>query len=318
MPPVASNLVSLAPRTALVSAQRERAFAALPGQGPAMRWPGGARLAVCIMPIVDGPSALHSNGSGARTEPSDALRHGWLEYGRRVGLWRMAQALAEYPVAVTAAVDPGLLEQRPEVAALVRERGWEVMGHGLLQAPAGGEAGWPPERVLIDRGAAIVRAHTGQALAGLLGWGIGQDARLLDLMAQAGLQYHAGLLHDDIPVPTRTAQGLLWSMPCHLEIADAALLDGPHDIDMLVQAACDQFDRLWHEADEEGEGLVCCWPLHPHLIGQPHTVGALRRVLDHVCSHGEVWHAQARDIVDAAHRCHEGHPAFVAWLRGSP
>jgi hypothetical protein len=45
-------------------------------------------------------------------------------------------------------------------------------------------------------------------------------------------------------------------------------------------------------------------------------VGVLRRVLDHICGHGGIWHAQARDIVAVARQCHAGHPQFEAWLAG--
>ena len=259
-----------------------------------------------------------SQGAEASVSCPDPLQGGWREYGHRVGLWRMARALAEYPVAVTAPVEPGLLDQNPEVAALVRERGWEVIGHGPSMIPPGGADDGSQERAFLERSAAIVRRHTGQVLAGMLDVGAAHGPRLMDRMAQAGLRYLAGPPCDDVPVPMRTAHGLLWSMPFPQEISDAARFAGSCDVDLLVQAACDQFDRLWHEADEEGEGLVFCWPLHAPLIGQPHAVGALRRVLDHVCSHGELWHAQARDIVDVARRCHEGQPAFEAWLREVP
>jgi peptidoglycan/xylan/chitin deacetylase (PgdA/CDA1 family) len=303
-------------RTALSPALLARRFAALPGRRPAMRWPGGARLAVCIAPDLGSAEAARSSDGVA--SGSDLPPYGWRDYGHRVGLWRMAQALAEYPVAVTAAVDPALLEQQPEAAALVRERAWELMGHAPSMTPPGDACDESQERALLEHGAAIVRRHTGQTLAGLLDAGVANGPRLADRMVQAGLRYLAGAPCDDVPVPKKTAHGLLWCMPCQHEIGDAARFAGSLDVDLLVQVACEQFDRLWHEADEEGEGLVYCWPLHPHLIGQPHAVGALRRVLDHVCSHGEVWHAQARDIVDAASRCHEGHPAFEAWRRGEP
>lgn len=302
-------------RTALSSALHARRFAALPGRRPAMRWPGGARLAVCIAPDLGSAQAGASADGVGVSHPRPAV---WGDYGRRVGLWRMAQALAEYPVAVTAAVEPSLFDRHPEVAAMVRERAWEVMGHAPSIRLLGDAADGSQERAFLDRGAAIVRRHTGQVPAGLLDVGAPLGPQLMDRMAQAGLRYLVGAPCDDVPVPIRTAHGLLWSMPCQHEIGDAARFEGSLDVDLLVQVACEQFDRLWHEADEEGEGLVYCWPLHPHLIGQPHAVGALRRVLDHVCSHGEVWHAQARDIIDAAHRCHEGHSAFVAWLRGEP
>ena len=308
------------PRTALPSALRRACFAGLPGRRPRMRWPGDARLAVWIAPNLEFyeylPQRYPFRDQFARIRHPDVMQWGWRDYGNRVALWRMADALADYPVAVTASVNLCLFEHHAEVAQLVRDRRWEVMSHGLYNTHYLGLMDEAQERAFHATSVQIVREHTGQPLAGMLGPCVTNGPRTLDLLTEAGLSYHADWVHDDVPVPMKTAHGLLWSVPYHYEINDAPLLEGPHDADALVQAACDQFDRLWHEADEEGEGLVYCWPLHPYLIGQPHTVGVLRRVLDHICGHGELWHAQARDIVAAARQCHAGHPQFEAWLAG--
>ncbi|MES2483895.1 MAG: polysaccharide deacetylase family protein [Pseudomonadota bacterium] len=306
-------------RTPLRSALRARAHWALPAQRPRMQWPGGARVAAWIAPNIEFyeylPQRYPFRDQFARATHPDVMQWGFRDHGNRVALWRMADALAQYPVAVTASTNLCVFEHYPEVAQLVRDRGWEVMSHGLYNTHYLGLMSDEQERAFHRVSAQIVQEHTGQTLQGLLGPCVTNGPSTLDLMVEAGLRYHADWVHDDVPVPMKTDNGLLWTVPYHYEINDAPLLEGHFDADALVRVACDQFDRLYREADEAGEGLVYCWPLHPYLIGQAHTVAALRRVLDHICAHDGVWHAQAHDIVRQAQSCYAGDAGFQAWLR---
>ena len=184
----------------------------------------------------------------------------------------------------------------------------------LLDAPEmRGAEGFDPATLRLP--ALELREFAGRQPSGLRDPGPASGPDALDAVAEAGFRYLAGCLHDDVPVPLKTAHGLLWSVPCRGPTGELAPVPGPLDADVFAQTACDHFDRLWHEADEEDEALVCCLPLDPRLIGQPHAVGALRRVLDQLCGHDFVWHAQAGALVEAAQRSHEGHADFEAWLR---
>ena len=105
------------------------------------------------------------------------------------------------------------------------------------------------------------------------------------------MRYHADWVHDDIPVPIATRSGQkLVSVPYNYDINDGPALEGHFDAAYLVDGCIAQFDRLHAEAAEEG-GKVFCLALHTYLMGQPHTIGALRRILDHVCRADGVWFA---------------------------
>jgi hypothetical protein len=58
------------------------------------------------------------------------------------------------------------------------------------------------------------------------------------------------------------------------------------------------FDVLLREAKENDSGRVMCIALHPYLIGQPHRIDTLDRVLNRICSHPDVWSATGGEIVD--------------------
>jgi hypothetical protein len=42
--------------------------------------------------------------------------------------------------------------------------------------------------------------------------------------------------------------------------------------------------------------MVMCLVLHPWVIGYPHRIGALDRILEYVRGHEGVWHATAAEI----------------------
>lgn len=59
--------------------------------------------------------------------------------------------------------------------------------------------------------------------------------------------------------------------------------------------AIDQFDQLARDA-EDGSGRVMCVALHPFIMGQPHRIGHLERLLKHICASPHVWPATGLQI----------------------
>ena len=279
------------------------------GPAASMRWPGGKRLAVWVVPNLEYyeylPQRYDFRDQFSRIRHPDIMQWSWRDYGNRVGVWRMAEALAQYPVAITASTNLAIFEHCPEIAVLVRERDWEVMSHGLYNTRYLGRSTREEERVEMQLCLDLAERHTGQRIRGLLGPCVTNSPWTMDLIAEAGFTYHADWVHDDVPVPISTPEGRLVSMPYAYDTNDGPALEGHFDADFLVEANIAQFDRLLAEATPEA-GLVYCLPLHTYLIGQPHTVGALRRILDHVCAADGVWFATGGQIADAAFSSLEG------------
>ncbi len=105
----------------------------------------------------------------SRRRRSDVLNYAWRDYGNRVGIWRLAEAFADYPIRVTASTNLAIFEHYPEIAALVRERGWEVMSHGLYNTRYLGRSTEAEERAGFALEGEICARHTGTRPAGLLG-----------------------------------------------------------------------------------------------------------------------------------------------------
>lgn len=270
---------------------------------PPIQWPGGKRLAVWIVPNIEFYEYTPPPAVGRETwdrVPShpDVREYGFRDYGNRVGLWRMDAVLQDYPVRPTVSLNLALLDHLPEVAQLIRERGWGVMSHGIYNTRFLYGMDEAAERAFYRDNIDSLKRHTGQDLRGILTPAITNTARTPALIAESGMTYHADWVHDDVPVPIIVPGRRLISMPYSYDLNDAPLWDGrPYGGRYFVQACKDAFDRLYAESADGGR--VFCIALHPYQIGQPHHIGHLREILDHLCRHEGVWFATGDEI--AAH-----------------
>ncbi len=265
-----------------------------------VRWPGGKRLAFWIVPNLEFYEYTPPPARGRETwdrVPShpDVREYGFRDYGNRVGIWRMTEVLDAYPVRPTASLNLALLDHFPEIAALIRERGWAVMSHGIYNTRFLYGMDEAQERAFYADNVASLLRHTGQRLQGILTPAVTNTARTPQLIAEAGLNYHADWVHDDVPVPIVVPGHRLISMPYTYDLNDAPLWDGrPYGGRYFVDACKAAFDRLYAESADGGR--VFCIALHPYQIGQPHHIGHLREILDHVCAQPGVWHATGDEI----------------------
>lgn len=276
-------------------------YAPVPGRPP-IRWPGGKRLAVWIVPNIEfyeytpPPAVGRETWDRVPTHP-DVREYGFRDYGNRVGLWRMDEVLQDYPVRPTVSLNLALLDHFPEIASLIRERGWAVMSHGIYNTRFLYGMDEAQERAFYRDNIASLKRHTGMDLKGILTPAITNTERTPALIAESGMVYHADWVHDDVPVPILVPGRRLISLPYSYDLNDAPLWDGrPYGGRYFVQACKDAFDRLYAESADGGR--VFCIALHPYQIGQPHHIGHLREVLDHIAGHEGVWWATADEMAE--------------------
>ena len=269
---------------------------------PPVQWPLGKRLAFWIVPNIEFYEYTPPPARGRETwdrVPShpDVREYGFRDYGNRVGIWRMTEALDAYPVRPTVSLNLALLDHFPEITQLISQRHWAVMSHGIYNTRFLYGMDEAQERAFYQDNIETLRRHTGQQLMGILTPAITNTARTPALIAEAGLCYHADWVHDDVPVPIIVPGRRLISMPYSYDLNDAPLWDGrPYGGRYFVDACKAAFDRLYAESADGGR--VFCIALHPYQIGQPHHVGHLREILDHICRHDGVWHASGDQIAE--------------------
>ena len=293
-------------------------------------WPGGARIALWVTVALEW-FPLDMKGQpfkppGAMQTAYPDLRHYTLrDYGNRVGIYRVMQALQRHGIRASAAVNAAVAARYPSLLRDVRDAGWEVIAKGLdMDHLHHGALPVEEERALIARTLEILRPAAGGAVRGWLSPAKSESHATPDLVAEAGLDYLCDWVNDDMPYAMRTVTGALGNTPAHYQQQPGhgsaagvqpgrGLVAMPHPIDLddhtiLVQnhhteddfrdALTDQFDLLYREATPDN-GRIMAIALHPWVIGQPYRIAALEQALAHIMRHRGVWAATGAEIVDA-------------------
>lgn len=263
-----------------------------------IQWPGNARIALWItvalewFPLDQKGQPFKPAGSLQTAYPD--LRHYTLrDYGNRVGIFRVMQALEKHGIRATAAANAAVALRYPSLLQEIRRKRWEVMAHGLDMDHLHYE-GMTGEKDLIERSL--------KALGKPRGWlspGKSESYQTPDLLAEAGIEYLCDWVNDDMPYEFKAGGRTLYAMPHSNDIDDATVLIGMHhDEDEFRLQVMDQFDALYEESARHG-GRIMSLHLHPWAIGQPYRIGTLERTLGYLMRHPGVWPATGSEILDA-------------------
>ena len=268
---------------------------------PPVRWPRNARVALWVAPNVEYyeylPPPNRYWNPWPRTSHPDVMNYSYRDYGNRVGFWRMLEVLDKHSVRCTASINMAVLEHDPEIRDAMVMRDWDFMSHGIYNTRYLYGMSEEEERAFYQDTIETLKRHTGKRLKGMLGPGLSQTERTPDLMAEAGLIYHADWFHDDQPFPMKVKEGKLISLPYSIELNDTTFISSQgFDAPYFAQIMKDQFDVLYEEAAESGR--VMCIAFHPYWIGQPHRVRYLDEALGYILSHGGVWQTTADDLAE--------------------
>ena len=100
---------------------------------PKLTWPNGARVAFYIgLNIehfeVDKPSTSIFGGTAALVP--DPLNFGWRDYGVRVGIWRMIEALDSCRMRASVLLNSDCCARYPQIIEAGKKRNWAWLAHG--------------------------------------------------------------------------------------------------------------------------------------------------------------------------------------------
>lgn len=270
----------------------------------AIRWPEGKTLALWVNVSVQ-HFPLDQRGvpfapPGGMTMPYPDLRHFTLrDYGNRVGIYRVLDALERFGVTASFAVSGQLVARTPGLIRDLASRG-EILGHGWnMDTPHFGGMDRSDESELISRSLDALRSCSGQPVRGWLSPGRNESEHTPELLVANGIEYLCDWVNDDMPYPFRTEEGELLAIPLSTELEDRFVIQNNlHSEQSWREQVCDACDFLGNEAVREG-GRLLALSIHPWLMGQPHRIGHLEAVLDHVMARDDVWTATPAEI--AAH-----------------
>ena len=280
---------------------RERfEYSALPQRKP-WKLPGGARIAVyTVVNIeeweIERPVAREyvSAPAGVVTVPN-IPNWAWHEYGMRVGIWRLVDALTARNLKASVAINAQVCEGADEpVARALRDAGWPFMGHGYAQVPVHKVE---DQAESIRKSFQILKDYTGQAPMGWLGPGLHETLDTLDHLAEAGFKFVCDWPMDEQPVMMKTKSSPIMAMPYNLEMSDLPMMVvHVHESRVWLERLKDQFDRMYQ--DGANQPRVLSMSVHPYITGAPHRIKYFEAVYDYIMQHDDVWFATAEEIYD--------------------
>lgn len=276
---------------------------------PAVRWPGGARLAVSFVVNVEEGAELSIADGDERNESiyeareevvgfADPCMESHYGYGPRVGYRRIVDTLGKYDVAATFSCCGRAAERSPWLVRDAVSRGHEASCHGWRWEKL---AGMSPDqqRENIARSFDAVGQAAGVAPRG---WhtrsASAPETRRL-LLEHGGFLYDSDAYDDDTPYLVSGPHGPHVVLPYAFDTNDMRFQPGggfvqPEDFSRYCLAA---FERLWQEGADIPRMMSV--GLHLRIIGRPARIGALDQLLQGMSERGGVWFATRAQI--AAH-----------------
>lgn len=272
---------------------------------PAIAWPDGARIAFCVYLYLeylelDPPEGTVRDpryGGALGSNFPDYLNYSHREYGNRIGVFRILDALDRHGLKATVAANAMLAERYPRLIEDCVRRGHEIAGHGISATRMiTSRMSEEEERGVIERSLAAIEATAGRRPDGWFGQDFNQSTRTPALLAEAGLSYAADWPNDDQPYALKLGRPLI-AMPNQAEWDDSQAMairrvSPPRWRDVVVEG----FDYLHEEASPSAS--VFTLGLHPWLTGQAHRIRYLDEALAAMAAYDNVWRASAGEVAD--------------------
>lgn len=270
-------------------------------------WPNGARLAINLVINYEEGSERNGLDGDADREPlveakydvpggeRELFTESTFEYGSRVGIWRLIEALDSYDVTATVFATAVAMERNKRVTDAIVRRGYDIAGHGYRWIPHTGMSR-NQEKQQIEDCASALQKLTGREIKG---WFTRppNTVNTRSLLAECGLSYDAGSVSDDIPYWDDVDGRPFLVVPYSLDVNDTKFYKGQFfTADDFARYAIDCFDVLIAESARRPRMMSI--GLHPRIIGRPARLAGLLRVLDRIAGRGDAWITGRDQIAD--------------------
>ena len=272
-------------------------------------WPNNARIAVqIVLNYEEGAENCVLNGDkysevflseiiGAKAVKGRHINMESLyEYGSRSGFWRLHKLFQEKKIPITIFGVGMALEKNPEVCKVIKKAGYEVASHGWR---------WIDYQNISkseEKKHMKLVIKTIKKIFGTrpLGWYTGRcSPNTRDLVfEEGGFLYDSDSYNDDLPYwETRNKKKQL-IIPYTLDNNDMrfATNQGFNTGEHFFTYLKDSFDALYEEGKNNPKMMSV--GLHCRLIGRPGRIQSLKKFLDYILSHKDVWICKRIDIAN--------------------
>ncbi len=301
-------------------------YVALPDRRP-LRFPNGARLALIITfnleyweksrqgqkePLFTGGPMTIPHGLPG--DVWDTANWTWREYGQRVGVWRLIDLFDKFDIKPSCTVNGLLMVERRRIVDAVNERGWELVPHNWAQNDLLTYYADDPkaEREVIKRTLDKYLEVVGRPAKAWLSSAIRGTAHTPAFLKEFGLIAYCDYLNDEQPYLINTIHGPIVCVPYSNDINDFNIFArGGMPASSGVETLKVCFEQLYSEGASSGR--IMNIGLHPHVIGQPHRIGALREFIDYAAARKDVWFPTREELAAWYLEHSESHIPSRAW-----
>jgi peptidoglycan/xylan/chitin deacetylase (PgdA/CDA1 family) len=296
------------------SAGPARDFVGYGPQPPRFRWPGGALVAINLV--------VNYEEGGEYSLPDDGINDSWgeysfqygpqirdlgtethMEYGSRVGIWRLCRLIEAFQIPATFAACALALERNPPLCDWLRDRGHDILGHGYHWY--GPDAGPGPmtrdqERAEIAAAVESFQRATGQRIRGWMVRSFPTVHTRELLAADGGFRYDSDAGNDELPYWVTTRGRPFLVVPYSKVHNDVRYLIHPtyatprHFFEGLRLS----LDYLLGEAREGLGGRLMSVGVHARWSGQPGRASALRDFISYAAAQDNVAFMRRIDVAE--------------------
>ena len=275
-------------------------------QAPHFAWPDGARIAFTVTLMLD-HWELDPPKDASRdpriVSPLGNFFPDWLtwsqrEYGARVGIFRILDALDRFGIQPSVALGSAAAKRYPELIDELMRRNACFMAHGSFATRRiTSRMGEADERAFITAAREAVAAATGARPHGWCGQDFNESATTPLVLAEAGFTYTTDWANDDRPFLLGPYDGRhVLALPPQPEWNDLECmwLRGVSP-EIWADGIGDAFEVLHQEG-----GGVFNLTLHPSIAGQAHRIRWLRLALGRVLGKPSIWRTTTDELARMA------------------
>jgi allantoinase len=270
-------------------------------------WPNNARIAIqIVLNYEEGAESCILNGDKQSevflseiigTQPVKD-RHismeSLYEYGSRRGFWRLHKLFHEKKIPVTIFGVGMALEKNPEICKAIKDAGYEVASHGWRWIDYQNIKRSEEKKHMQ----LAIKTHKNIFGERPLGWYAGRcSPNTRDLVFEdGGFLYDSDSYSDDLPYWETRGEKKQLIIPYTLDNNDMrfATNQGFNTGDHFFSYLKDSFDVLYEEGKTSPKMMSV--GLHCRLIGRPGRIQSLKKFLDYVLKHQDVWICKRIDI----------------------
>ena len=274
---------------------------------PKVEWPNKARIAVqIVLNYEEGAENCVLNGDknsevflseiiGAQPIKGRHMNMESLyEYGSRAGFWRLHNLFQEKEIPITIFGVGMALEKNPEICKAIIDADYEVASHGWRWIDYQNIKKSEEKKHMQ----LAIKAHTKIFGKRPDGWYTGRcSPNTRDLvMEDGGFLYDSDSYSDDLPYWESRNKKKQLIIPYTLDNNDMrfATNQGFNTGDHFYSYLKDSFDTLYEEGRTNPKMMSV--GLHCRLIGKPGRIQSLKKFLDYIQKHEDIWVCKRVDI----------------------